>query len=97
MHTFSYFSDTLVLFVAAVRCTLLNLCAVRVDQLLALVEPSAAANACRAAVVAYIGSTVKKSLGAATIAMGSFAARVYLPDQELALSCFLCRGQETTW
>jgi hypothetical protein len=40
---------------------------------------------------------VKRTLGAQCFAVGPSASKTYLPDDEVALSAFLCRGQENSW
>mmetsp|Transcript_41170 Transcript_41170/g.53103 ORF Transcript_41170/g.53103 Transcript_41170/m.53103 type:complete len:992 (+) Transcript_41170:88-3063(+) len=67
------------------------------DELVSLLTPNFLANRHRNRVVKFIASHIRKSLGATSLCLGSFAERSYLPDQSVAMSCFLCRGQESSW
>jgi hypothetical protein len=67
------------------------------DELVSLLTPSFPSNKYRHRVVKFIAAHIRKSLGATSLCLGSFAERTYLPDQPVAMSCFLCRGQESSW
>ena len=65
----------------------------RVEELLNLVQPNDAANRSRQRIFNFISGHVKRTLGATCFAIGSFASKCYLPDQEISVSPFLCHGE----
>jgi len=69
----------------------------RAAQLLHLIAPTPHSHAYRASMFAFISHQVRRTLGAQCFAVGPYAVRAYLPDEDVAVSAFLCRGQEQTW
>ena len=69
----------------------------RVDTLLSVLCPCVESQRQRERIHTYVSAMVKKALGAVTFEVGAYASRSYLPDEELSVSAFLCRGQDTTW
>jgi len=69
----------------------------RVEEILGMFQPCAASENHRKQVMDFVALLIKKTLGAQCFAVGPFASKAYLPDDEVALSAFLCRGQENTW
>lgn len=45
----------------------------------------------------YYNAQVKRALGAQCFPVGGYAIQTYLPDEEVGISAFLCRGQEKSW
>lgn len=69
----------------------------RVGDLLRLLRPAPAAERYRESVFDLVSNQVRQTLGAQCFPLGSFALRTYLPDEEMGVCAFLCRGQEQTW
>ena len=69
----------------------------RMEEILGMFQPTVQSEAHRKSVMDFVALLIKKTLGAQCFAVGPFASKAYLPDDEVALSAFLCRGQENTW
>ncbi len=69
----------------------------RVADLLRVISPSPIALEYCSSVLHFISGLVKQALGARSFAIGGFALNTYLPDEDISLCTFLCRGKEPTW
>ncbi len=69
----------------------------RVAELLRVISPTPIALEYRESVVNFISKVVSHALGTWCFAVGSFALNSYLPDEDISLCTYLCRGQEPTW
>eukprot|EP00753_Platysulcus_tardus_P014001 PLAT3971.1.p1 GENE.PLAT3971.1~~PLAT3971.1.p1 ORF type:complete len:1126 (-),score=393.47 PLAT3971.1:72-3143(-) len=70
---------------------------IRLQQLLHCFQPCDRAEQRRFAAFSFVCRLVKKALGAQAFAVGACPLQLYLPDDELRLSAFLCQGQEKDW
>ncbi len=69
----------------------------RVADLFRAISPSPTALSYRQSVLNFVSDLVKHALVARSFAVGGFALNAYLPDEDISLCTFLCRGQEPTW
>ncbi|CAM9149523.1 unnamed protein product, partial [Scytosiphon promiscuus] len=69
----------------------------RVEDLLRLLRPARRADGYRRSVFRFVTAQVKRALGAQCFPVGGYAIQTYLPDEEVGISAFLCRGQEKSW
>jgi len=68
-----------------------------VADVLTVIMPTAAGESKRQAVLSYIDSIIKKSIGAQVYPHGSYALKTYLPDSDIDVSAFFSRSHEVTW
>eukprot|EP01084_Bolivina_argentea_P034061 63004_1 len=69
----------------------------RVAELLRVISPTPIALEFRESVVHFISEVVSHALGTWCFAVGGFALNSYLPDEDISVCTYICRGQEPTW
>lgn len=69
----------------------------RVDELLSWLVPSQSAISKRDFVLDYIKNILSRCLGARMFPVGSMMGKIFLPDEYLQITPFLCKGQDESW
>jgi hypothetical protein len=68
-----------------------------IEDAISLLEPQENQLQYRSLIEKFVFQMVRKCLGAQVYEMGLHSLRCFLPDDDITLSIYLCRGLESTW